>query len=128
MDVIKRTLDAMSAVKMNVLHFYISDDQGYRIESKVYPRLHELASDGMYNKGSNPLYSNNSSIPIHVIGLGDTTILQDIRIANVKNNDIVFLGNSFISDIYIESDKFNTEPRLTEEPMIIKIQNINKNA
>ena len=60
----------------------------------------------MYNKGSNPLYSNNSSIPIHVIGLGDTTILQDIRIANVKNNDIVFLGNSFISDIYIESDKF----------------------
>lgn len=48
MDVIKRTLDAMSAVKMNVLHFYISDDQGYRIESKVYPRLHELASEGMY--------------------------------------------------------------------------------
>ena len=48
MDVIKRTLDAMAAVKMNVLHFYISDDQGYRIESKVYPRLHEMASDGMY--------------------------------------------------------------------------------
>jgi hexosaminidase len=48
MDVIKRTLDAMAAVKMNVLHFYISDDQGYRIESKVYPRLHEVASEGMY--------------------------------------------------------------------------------
>jgi hexosaminidase len=48
MDVIKRTIDAMAAVKMNVLHFYISDDQGYRIESKVYPRLHQLASDGMY--------------------------------------------------------------------------------
>ena len=66
-----------------------------------------LATDGMYNKGSNPLYSDNSSIPIHVIGLGDTTILKDNRISNVKNNDIVFLGNSFISDIYIESDKFN---------------------
>lgn len=48
MDVIKRTLDAMAAVKMNVLHFYISDDQGYRIESKVYPRLHQLASEGLY--------------------------------------------------------------------------------
>jgi len=48
MDVIKRTIDAMAAVKMNVLHFYISDDQGYRIESKVFPRLHEMASDGMY--------------------------------------------------------------------------------
>ncbi len=48
MDVIKRTLDAMAAVKMNVLHFYISDDQGYRIESKVYPRLHQVASEGLY--------------------------------------------------------------------------------
>ena len=48
MDVIKRTLDAMAAVKMNVLHFYISDDQGYCIESKVYPRLHEMASEGQY--------------------------------------------------------------------------------
>lgn len=48
MEVIKRTLDAMASVKMNVLHFYISDDQGYRIESKVFPRLHEIASDGMY--------------------------------------------------------------------------------
>ena len=48
MEVIKRNLDAMAAVKMNVLHFYISDDQGYRIESKIFPRLHEQASDGMY--------------------------------------------------------------------------------
>lgn len=48
MEVIKRNLDAMAAVKMNVLHFYISDDQGYRIESKVFPRLHEVASDGEY--------------------------------------------------------------------------------
>jgi hexosaminidase len=48
MDVIKRTIDAMAVVKMNVLHFYISDDQGYRLESKVYPRLHQVASDGLY--------------------------------------------------------------------------------
>lgn len=48
MDVIKRTLDAMALVKMNVLHFYISDDQGYSIESKVYPKLHREASSGNY--------------------------------------------------------------------------------
>lgn len=48
MDVVKRTLDAMALVKMNVLHFYISDDQGYTIESKAYPRLHRLASGGPY--------------------------------------------------------------------------------
>lgn len=48
MDVLKRTLDAMALVKMNVLHFYISDDQGYTIESKAYPRLHQLAAGGPY--------------------------------------------------------------------------------
>jgi len=48
MDVVKRTLDAMALVKMNVLHFYISDDQGYTIESKAYPRLHNMASGGPY--------------------------------------------------------------------------------
>lgn len=48
MEVIKRTLDAMAVVKMNVLHLYISDDQAYTIESKVFPKLHELVSNGQY--------------------------------------------------------------------------------
>lgn len=48
LDVIKRNLDGMAAVKMNVLHLHLSDDQGFRVESRVYPQLHELASDGQY--------------------------------------------------------------------------------
>ena len=48
MDVIKRTLDAMALVKLNVLHFYISDDQAYTIESKKFPTLHTRASNGEY--------------------------------------------------------------------------------
>jgi hexosaminidase len=47
-DVIKRNLDAMAAVKMNVFHWHLTDDQGFRIESKTHPELHELASDGLY--------------------------------------------------------------------------------
>lgn len=43
-----RTLDAMAAAKMNVLHFHLSDDQGFRVESRRFPRLHELGSDGLY--------------------------------------------------------------------------------
>jgi hexosaminidase len=43
-----RTLDALAAVKMNVFHFHLSDDQGFRVESKQYPKLQELASDGFY--------------------------------------------------------------------------------
>lgn len=48
MDVIKRILDGMAAVKMNVFHFYVSDDQGFTIESRKYPRLHQLASGGQF--------------------------------------------------------------------------------
>jgi len=47
-NVIKRNLDAMAAVKMNVLHWHLTEDQGFRVESKVFPKLHQLGSDGMY--------------------------------------------------------------------------------
>ena len=47
-DVIKRNLDAMAAMKMNVFHWHLVDDQGWRIEMKNLPKLHELASDGNY--------------------------------------------------------------------------------
>lgn len=47
-NVIKRNIDAMLAVKMNVLHLHLSEDQGFRIESKVFPKLHEKGSDGLY--------------------------------------------------------------------------------
>lgn len=46
--VIKRNLDAMASLKMNVFHWHLSDDHGYRIESKAHPKLHLLASDGLY--------------------------------------------------------------------------------
>lgn len=47
-QVIFRNLDAMAAVKMNVLHLHLTDHQGFRIESKVFPKLHELGSEGDY--------------------------------------------------------------------------------
>jgi len=47
-NVIKRNLDAMASVKMNVFHWHLCDDQGFRVESKVYPKLHEIGGDGQY--------------------------------------------------------------------------------
>jgi hexosaminidase len=48
LDVLKRNLDAMAAVKMNVLHWHLSDDQGFRAESKVFPKLTGMGSDGQF--------------------------------------------------------------------------------
>ncbi len=47
-DVIKRNIKGMSFLKMNVLHLHLTDDQGFRIECKTFPKLHLLASDGDY--------------------------------------------------------------------------------
>jgi hexosaminidase len=47
-DVLKRNLDGMAAVKLNVLHWHLSDDQGFRVESKAFPKLTGMGSDGMF--------------------------------------------------------------------------------
>jgi hexosaminidase len=47
-EVLKRNLDAMAAVKLNVLHWHLTEDQGFRVESKKFPKLHQLGSDGNY--------------------------------------------------------------------------------
>ena len=47
-DVIRRTLDGMAAVKLNVFHWHLSEDQGFRIESRAFPKLAELGSDGLF--------------------------------------------------------------------------------
>jgi hexosaminidase len=47
-EVIKRNLDGMAAVKLNVFHWHLSDDQGFRVECKTFPKLTELGSDGDY--------------------------------------------------------------------------------
>jgi hexosaminidase len=48
LEVVKRNLDAMAAVKLNVFHWHLSDDQGFRVESKRFPKLQELGSDGNF--------------------------------------------------------------------------------
>ncbi|MBV8867768.1 MAG: family 20 glycosylhydrolase, partial [Acidobacteriaceae bacterium] len=48
LDGVRRTIDGLSAVKLNVLHLHLSDDEGFRVESKRYPRLQQYGSDGLY--------------------------------------------------------------------------------
>lgn len=46
--VVERNLDAMAAVKLNVFHWHLSDDQGFRVESKHFPKLQQFGSDGNF--------------------------------------------------------------------------------
>ena len=48
LDILKRNLDGLEAVKMNVFHWHLSENQGFRVESKKFPKLHSLGSDGLY--------------------------------------------------------------------------------
>lgn len=50
-ETLKRQLDIMAAVKLNVLHLHLTDDQGWRFESLNYPKLQQIGDvDGYYSQ------------------------------------------------------------------------------
>lgn len=56
-----------------------------------------LASDGIYNKGFSPLqYNFPSNANMYCIGLGDTNTQQDLLVARVFANQIVYKGDAFV--------------------------------
>ena len=68
-----------------------------------------LATDGLYNSGSNPLYDSKISFPIYPIALGDTLIIRDVNITKVLKNEIAFLGNTFPLEINFSAQQCKGE-------------------
>ena len=65
-----------------------------------------MASDGLYNKGVDPLYSSKGlDFPIYTIALGDTNVRKDLILSKVNFNRLVFYGNDFPVEIVIKADK-----------------------
>ncbi|MCX6231203.1 MAG: hypothetical protein NTZ33_06630 [Bacteroidetes bacterium] len=65
-----------------------------------------LASDGIYNKGSNPLYvADKIKVPFYTIALGDTSVHKDLLIQKVNFNRITYLGNTFPLEILVNANK-----------------------
>ena len=63
-----------------------------------------LASDGIYNKGTNPLYSvGKFNAPIYTIALGDTIPLKDTWIQTITHNQVAYLGNSFPAEVVVNA-------------------------
>lgn len=65
-----------------------------------------LASDGIYNKGINPLYAQNKlKVPIYTIALGDTTVKRDLFISKVNHNQLAYLNNIFPIEVIVQARK-----------------------
>lgn len=63
-----------------------------------------LASDGLYNQGSNPLYADYPfQAPLYTIAIGDTMPQKDVLISQLYYNDLAFLGNSFPLQISVQA-------------------------
>ncbi len=85
-----------------------------------------LSTDGIYNTGANPLYTINkkSYVPVYTIGLGDTTELKDVKIVEVFNNDVAFLGNTFPVEVRLSQiDYPNTKVNVSVYDGDKKIEN-----
>jgi len=65
-----------------------------------------LATDGIYNRGANPLYlAEQLGVPIYSIALGDTQSYQDALIREVRANSLVFKGREFPLLVDLEAHK-----------------------
>ena len=63
-----------------------------------------VASDGIYNKGGNPIYeSRDLKAPVYTIALGDTIPKKDLLISNVNYNNIAYLDNQFQIEVSVEA-------------------------
>lgn len=67
-----------------------------------------MAGDGIYNKGTSPLYSSEKiKFPVYTIALGDTNVQKDIILTKVNYNKVCYLGNDFPVEIIVSANKFS---------------------
>ena len=85
-----------------------------------------VISDGSFNQGLSPSYKS-SLIPIHTLGLGDTTIRKDIAIKEIRSNQVVYQGNRFPIEIYIDANSYFGKKKtiiLSDDDGVISKQNL----
>ncbi|MCL2123481.1 MAG: beta-N-acetylhexosaminidase, partial [Desulfovibrionaceae bacterium] len=49
-EVVKDFIEALSLAKINALHWHLTDDQGWRVESKLFPKLHAQCAPAYYTQ------------------------------------------------------------------------------
>lgn len=65
-----------------------------------------MASDGLYNRGRNPVYAaENLPFTIYTVAMGDTSIRKDLILRDVQYNKVSYLGNRFPLEVVILGQK-----------------------
>ena len=54
-EFIKKTISSLAIFNYNTLHLHLTDDQGWRLESKVFPLLHEVGSIRKHSQSNHGL-------------------------------------------------------------------------
>lgn len=87
-----------------------------------------LATDGLYNQGSDPQYeARNFKNSMYTIALGDTIAKRDLLIGNINYNKTAFLGNDFIIEVLAEAYQSKGETmriNVSEDGRHVSSQNI----
>lgn len=87
-----------------------------------------IAGDGIYNNGSNPLYSAEKlSVPFYTVALGDTVVKKDLVISKVNHNRVAFLGNNFPLEINVDAKECagsNTTLTVKQDSAVVFSRNI----
>lgn len=80
-EVVKKILDIMALLKLNTLHWHLTDDQGWRVEIKKYPLLTEIGSKREGTIISQRFLRSNQKIkaPIDAIPVSGYYTQQDLR-------------------------------------------------
>ncbi|MFN8287901.1 MAG: hypothetical protein U0V74_14185 [Chitinophagales bacterium] len=93
-----------------------------------------LASDGIYNRGVNPVYAaEKAPYSIYTVALGDTTIQRDQKLANAFYNKIAYLNDQFGLRVDVEANnlqgrnvKLNVyEVETGAEPHLLQSKDLN---
>jgi hypothetical protein len=108
-------------LKVNSTEYDSIDYQGNKTNiSKVFSKISSynykdnnlasvLISDGNFNDGRNPLIdAEYIDTPIFVIGIGDTTKIQDLAVYNILTNRIAYINSAIPIDVSLELNSVDT--------------------
>lgn len=91
-----------------------------------------LATDGLFNKGSNPVFTSDKiKSPVYAIALGDTAIKKDVILVKVEHNRLAYLGNEFPMEIIVKAKQLKGKTStltITKGEVTLFSQTINFNS